>query len=429
MIIRFASVFFLMFCLFALPANAIEKSDTLDSLIAEDSLYNPSSSFMNKVQQKSELKSIGFRAYVDSGLNSDDKFVRFSYRLIIVLFFVFIATFLFIIGNRFLVEYLKRKKSKINDKIEELIAIYISVDKDSKQELMEICDELNSMQKNKTARRIILKNILSVDLAFSGESNIQLRKLYTNLNYHKRAIQKLRSESWAKRAKAIRELAQMDIVETTEEIRFSLNHINPVLRLEAGIALLKLDKANPFSFLEVNRELTIWQQMNLLEIIRNHKSLKVPSFKPWLHSKQESIIEFSVKLISYYQQLDAIDDLRQLLKHASPIIRLEAVKCLGTLEMEDAIEDLFLVYELEKEESVRLQCIKSIAYLGGESSVVFLEKVLLSGNADEILIAAISLRESGVKGTALLETHLNTKDANLLKALKHALDENLISNR
>ncbi len=429
MVNNIVSILFLIFCLTITSSNATNKNDKIDSLLVDDSLYNSSSSFMNKAQLKSELKSIGFKDYIDAGLNNEDKFVRFSYRMIIALLIIFISTFIFIISNRFVAEYLKRKKSNINDRVEELISIYISIDKDSESESDEIYMELKSFLKNKTARRIILKNILSVDNSFSGESNIQLRKLYTKLNYDKRALQKLRSESWAIRAKAIRELSQMDIVETTDIIRKSLDHINPVLRLEAGIALLKLDKANPFSFLDVDRELTTWQQMNLLEIIRKVKSLKVPNFKRWLYSKQESIIEFSIKLISYYQQLDAVDELKLLLTHKSATVRFELVKCLGTLEMEEVIDDLIVVYESEKEEAVRLQCIKSIAYLGGEASIVFLEKVLLSGISVEMLVAAIAIRESGVMGTIKLKEYLNTEDVQLLKVLKHALDENLIDSK
>lgn len=426
MINKFASILFMAFFLCISSANASIKNDSIDSLLVEDTLYNSSSSFMNRTQAKSELKPIGIKGYIEAGVNSEDKFVRLSYRLIIALFIVFISTFIFIISNRFVAEYLKRKKLKINDRIEELIALYINIEKDSDVEIDEVFNELKSMQKNKTARRIILKYILSVDLAFAGESNLQLRKLYTRLNYHKRAMHKLNSESWSVRAKTIRELSQMDIEETTDEIRKSLNHINPVLRLEAGIALLKIDKANPFSFLEVERELTAWQQMNLLEIIRNSKLLKVPSFKKWLHSKQDSIVEFSIKLISYYQQLDALEDLKLLIKHKNASIRFEVVKCLGSLEMEEVIADLIQVYRLEKDEKVRIQSIKSVAYLGGESAILFLEEVLHSSISVEMLTAAIALRELGDVGVSKLYEHTNTTDMQLLKVLRHALDENLI---
>ncbi len=195
-----ASFLFFLFCLTNSSSFATQNIDTvvaiesIDSLSIDDSLYNPSSTFMNKPKIKSELKAIGFIDYVDAGLHNEDRFVKFSYRLIIILFVIFIATFLFIISNRLLVEYFKRKKLKINDRIEELIAIYISLENDSKIESDEICNELKFMQKNPTAKRIILKNILSVDHAFSGESNNQLRLLYTSLNYHKSALQKLKSE-------------------------------------------------------------------------------------------------------------------------------------------------------------------------------------------------------------------------------------------
>ncbi len=425
---KYISKIFLLLLLFVLTLNsAYADSLFVDSTKQElgDTLYRSSSSFTNKPVVTKEQESLSIRAYFENGFDNEDRFIRFSYRLIIILFIIFIATFSFIIINRFIVEYFKRRKLKINDRIQELIAIYTSLDSTNQQEQLEIIDELKTMQKNPTARRIILKNILSVDLAFSGESSIQLQELYTSLDYLKSAKKRLKSETWSTRAKAIRELAQMGKEETKTEIRESLFHINPVLRLEAGVALLKLDKESPFSFLDVDRELTTWQQMNLMEFIRNNKSLKVPSFKKWLNSKQESIIEFSIKLISYYQQFDALEELTQLLKHANWKIRLATIKCLGSFEIEEVVPTLISCYKIEENDEVRIQCIKSIAVIGSEEALDFLEKVVISSIHDERLTAAIALREQGEIGVNRLKELLSKNDEELTKILRHALDENL----
>lgn len=401
----------------------------VDSLVNEaDTLNYSSATFSNSDLSKNKrMSQLSWREYVMSGFNDEDKFIRFSYRLIILLALVFLLIFLFIITNRLWVEFFKRKKRKINDRIEELIASYITSDHENESSDTEaIVEELHRMQKSPTARRIILKYLLLIDMSFKGESIAYLRKLYVALNFHKRALKKLKSESWAKRAKVIRELAQMDRVEAKEEIAKSLNHISPVLRLEAGIALLKLDKENPFAFLDVDRELTHWQQINLMDIIRNAKTIAVPSFKKWLNSKQASIVEFSVRLIAYYQQMDAVDDLVRLLKHPQPSVRLEVVKCLGVLEIEEAVSALILQMETEQNADVRLQCIKSIGYLNVDASFGFLEIMVSVGNVDESLAAAIALRNTGASGITLLKSKLELNNEIAVRSIKHALDDNLV---
>lgn len=409
----------------SITTSAVDTTLSVD----DDTLYNSSSSFTNKSVQLKEKAETGIIEYFKNGFNNEDKFVRFSHRLIVILFFIFIATFCFIIINRFIVEYFKRKKLKINDTIEELVAIYLSTEKNEIEEQNKIILELQKLKKNKTAKRILLKNILSVDLAFSGESNLQLRKLHEALNYHIDAKKRLNSESWATRSKAIRELAQMRREEFSDEIRKSLNHINPVLRLEAGVALLKLDHETPFSFLDVDRELTTWQQMNLLEYIRNTNTLKVPNFSKWLHSRQDSVVEFVVKLISHYQQFDALPVLKTLLSHKNWAVRLEVVKCMGSFEFEEIADDLIEFYKTESREEVRIQCIKSIARIGSSNALEFLVSVISNQLYDEKITAAIALREIGAQGINQLKSLLSSYNEEVLKVTRHALDENLILSR
>lgn len=401
--------------------------DTLKS--EEDSLFYSAGSFMNSPSQKKEdMKSIGFVEYLKSGINNTDPFVKFSYYLIIILFFLFVITFLFIILNRLVAEYFKRRKAEIIDEIEELIANYMSLNsEDSLEELEDVKNSLKKINKNSIAKRITLKYLLSIDNAFSGDSNTHIKNLYLFLDYHIAAKRKLKSESWSVRAKAIRELSQMDYTEATPEIRKSLNHINPVLRLEAGIALLKLDKENPFALLDVDRELTYWQQMNLLEIVRLNKFITPPLFSKWLHSKQETIIEFSIRLIEYFQQLEAKDELLKLLNHPKESIKIQVIKCLGRLDIEEAITDLVSLHQNETSKEVRIACISSIAQISSMDALDFLVSQLDNEDIDEVLTIAISLRDVGNMGVDLLKQSLEESNEGSVKykAIIHALDENL----
>lgn len=273
-----------------------------------------------------------------------------------------------------------------------------------------------------------MRYILKIDKSFSGSIDSHIRDLYVALNYHKKAIRNLTSENWGVRAKAIRELAQMDRVEATNQIKLSLNHINPVLRLEAGIALLKLDKDQPFALLGVNRELTLWQQVNLFEIVRNGIAGNVPLFKTYLNAKQSSIVVFSIKLIEYFQQLDALDELVKLIKNANESIRLQVVETLGVLESEESVEAIINHFEFEENNSIRLACIRSLGKLNTPETLAVLLRILSSSNSEEVLHAAIAIRDTGQMGRKVLENEVSLSKIGTIKykALQHALDSNLV---
>lgn len=408
------------------------------SVLAQDSLKNdsliiPSNVFSN-APTNLEIKSENNFMFekILYGYNNPDFASRLAYRLIIILFIIFLTIFLFIFINRVRVEAYKKIKKRYDNRIEELIAEYISLNQNtSLKEIEEIKAELIKITKKRIGSKLILRTILSIDHAFTGESNLHLRALYVSLGYHKKAKSRLKSENWSVRAKAIRELSQMDRFEYTDEIRKSLTHINPVLRLEAGIALLRLDKENPFSLLDIDRELTSWQQVILFDLIKNTSSIKVPNFSKWLTSKQDSIVEFSIKMIMHFQQLESLEKLHFLLQHSSWVIRARLVNCYASLEHEDVRDLIEKLYLAESNAEVRLECIHYMKKLNTKESKDILNGWFFKTNeTEEILEITISFRELGESGIDWLTRtkSLLVDDLVRTRAINHALDNNLFIN-
>lgn len=417
------------FIFFLILSKSLLAQDSLN----KDSLFIPSNTFSNAPSRlETQSKNNFMVEKILYGYNNPDFASRFAYRLIIFLFFIFLVIFLFIFLNRLRVETNKKIKKRNIHKIEELVAEYLSLNHNTAiEETEKIKSELAKIAKMRFGSKLILKTILNIDHAFTGESNLHLRALYVDLEFHKKAKKRLRSENWSIRAKAIRELSQMDRFEYTEEIRKSLIHINPVLRLEAGIALLRLDRENPFSMLDVDRELTAWQQIILYDLIKNTSSIKVPNFSKWISSKQESIVEFSIKMIMHFQQFETLENMLSLLKHSSYLIRARVVNCFATLEYEEALHTISDLYLEEANNEVRLECIRYMKKLNTIDSREILSSWFLNAsNSDEILEIAISFREVGELGMSwLVETKAKLKEDMLrTKAISHALDNNLFVN-
>jgi HEAT repeat protein len=375
-------------------------------------------------------KPIGVWNYILSGFNNSDPIIRFCYWFVLICMIVFVGIGMFIIANRNVVSFYKKRKKQVFQDLQDLLSEYIYLEDDefSLKRKSEIKTEL--IQINLTSNyysRLLRTELLDIHKQFKGDVSSSLRQLYIELNFHKKAIKKLRYDNWTVRSAMIRELAQMEIVEAAPKIKFSLNHINPTLRLEAGIALLKLDKENPFALLEVDKELTQWQKINLLEAIITSTNLEIPSFKKWLSSKQPTVVIFALIMIEYYQQLDAEDEIIALLDHTNEEILKQAIKVLGSLESFMSEAKLIQIFYNTESYYTKQNIIEAISKIGSEDSLEFLLSLLSTNNRDIALQSAYAIKGLGQKGLKILNEKLESLSADLLeyKVIKHSLDEYL----
>ncbi len=392
----------------------------------------PSDGFTNSTidltKENSPKAASSVWEYILSGFNNSDPIIQFCYWFSFICLLLFIGISLFLIFNRYVVAYFKNRKSKIYHEIQELLTEIIYADESEGERKQEIIHRLNKIRYTSNFYSNLLRSeLLELHKQFKGESADVLRGIYIQLKFHVSAMNALHSESWTRRSSAIRELSQMDIEEAAQHIRKSLNHINPTLRLEAGIALLKLDKKNPYALLDTDKELTEWQQVCLLNAIITGKDIEIPMFSKWLSSKQTSIQIFSLRMIEYYHQLGAEFDIIQLLKSNQTNLQLNAIKTLGSLESFEAIPDLMELYKQSESTDIKQAIIESIAKIGAQDSLDFLIKSLHNKNRDVALTAAYAIKSIGAKGKQLL---LETKNISMPGSLEysvitHCLDEYL----
>lgn len=405
-----------------------------DSTIQTDSVFIiPSESL---TQKRLELKSTqtatnySISNYIKSGFSNSDAIIKFCYWFVFVCLAFFLGIAFFIIGNRNLVSFYKKRKKEVYQDLQELLTeyIYLEEDEDSAKRKLEIRTELTKINLTSKFYSKLLKNeILDLHKQFKGDSSIVLKQLYIDLGFEKSAMKKLRYDNWTVRSAKIRELAQMEITDAAPKIKLSLNHINPTLRLEAGIALLKLDKENPFALLDIDKELTKWQKINLLEAIITSSELVIPQFKKWLKSKQPSVVIFALIMIEYYHQLDAEEDIIELLDSDNEEVLNQAIKTLGVLESFTAENKLIEIFNSSNSYYTRQSIIDAISKIGSEDSLEFLLKQLQIDNRDLALQSAYAIKNIGIKGVDILKERLLLVSEDVLeyKIIKHSLDEYL----
>ncbi|MFA5814882.1 MAG: SPOR domain-containing protein [Bacteroidales bacterium] len=87
-----------------------------------------------------------------------------------------------------------------------------------------------------------------------------------------------------------------------DEIERCLNSTNEVLRMEAELALIRLDIDDPFSFLDkLHQEFTSWEQLHVFEMIKRNR-VSIPDFSRWLNSPNETIVLFCRRMIGAFKQ-------------------------------------------------------------------------------------------------------------------------------
>ena len=272
--------------------------------------------------------------------------------------------------------------------------------------------------------QVLIEQIVALHKNLSGATAATLRELSLELAFDEDAKRRLRLRNWASRAKAVRELSQMDITEAEPEIAKLLNHPSAVLVLEVQIALLKLKPDHPFYFLEETEgEITEWQQLSLLAMISHSPTFKIPDFSHWLDASNDSVVLFSTKMINCYNQLAAADKLIRTLSHPNERVRREVIKSLGDLEVAAADGALISRYPNETE-TTQAEILVTLGKIGTENAVAFLSQALHSPQFLLAFNAARGLVLTGPTGTRLLKEAAQTTP-DLERIHQHLMDAHL----
>jgi hypothetical protein len=272
-------------------------------------------------------------------------------------------------------------------------------------------------------KQILIDEIMQLYANLSGEISNKLRELYLDLGLDNESVQKTKSPQWHVRAKGFRELAQMNIQTVNAEIELCLNSPNDILRMEAQLAMVRLNFEEPFSFLnKLQQPFTSWEQLHVYEMIQRYQ-IAIPEFSFWLSSRNETIVVFAIRMIRAFKQENAFALLIPFLKHENYEIREETFMTLGDLGNPQALSLLQERFGYEAQPG-RLQILRAIGKIPDEANVEFLRGVLEPSSELRLEAAdALARIESfGVKG---IETILKRSDEDLQAVARHILDNKI----
>lgn len=349
----------------------------------------------------------------------DDIPVLLKTNLLLAISFITITIllFIFLVIVRRTRNRISRRKLQSRIVIEEFITtlLFSDIFKEGSKSLENKISDFakNNLNKN-INREIAIKLLTELHRNISGESAERLTYLFRKFNLHTYAIKRIEISPWDIKAKSINELAEMDISEASNTILKYINHPQPKVRLEAQVALIKLGKDSPLSFLdEIEKPFTEWQQIQFSNAFDSYYHDEMPDFSKWLNHKLPSITIFCIRMIAKQNAFQNVQHIRDLLFHPLPEIRKEAIIALRKLEDYSSVKILIEIYVGEGL-TVKQEILRNITALGNSEHLHFLVQNLNYDHFEIKFLAAKAISKMGDEGKKILNEVILKKDA-LLK--------------
>ncbi|MFX0557014.1 HEAT repeat domain-containing protein [Maribacter sp. CXY002] len=272
-------------------------------------------------------------------------------------------------------EKIREKKMELSPIISEFLFYDEKGDKIEKINYIGLKIQVRELIKNTFDRKVLTEILMDLRKDVSGATRTELFHIYQDLELHKDAYKKLKSLRWEIVSKGIYELTQMHVEESYGYITKFINDKRPTIRKQAEIATVTLKEEGIAFFLDHTKfKISEWQQLKLLDVVRNIEDLQPPSFRLWLTSKNNHVVLFSLRLIKYFNQNDASASLIQLLNHKNHTIKREAITCIKEFNVKEAIPELKQIFGPCNTDS-KLFILDAISTLGNESDLEFLKQV------------------------------------------------------
>lgn len=352
------------------------------------------------------------------------------------LFFVLLATVLFSIGvvmvlsifvSRLSKNYRSTQEAKAKRQFQEILNMIVVTELQFTSERTPLSNfRLSEIQKiingSSFRAQICINQIRELKKNLTGASAQSLCMLYRSLDLHLNSYKKLRSFSWRKKALGIRELAELECNHFISFIEPNLASKNKLLREESFIAMAKLNKSNPLSFLDsYSGKITDWIKINIYHHLAAQEKKNLPDFSRWFKSTNHSVSLFSMSMALQFRQMQAVPAMAELLRSADPELVIFALKCLGELDAYQYADDVAsLKTKAISDDRIAVAFLKTLSRIGDPEKHNAEVKQFLKHEKQEVRFEAIaSLRKLSASSDDFTSQIASQNDEQLSAMAKH----------
>ncbi|MDP4210100.1 MAG: HEAT repeat domain-containing protein [Bacteroidota bacterium] len=260
---------------------------------------------------------------------------------------------------------------------------------------------------------------LTGDIAFIAKD------LYYKLKLTEDAGRAFRYGRWPKKIKAVQEAACFDYKAPITLIQQLISSRNEVLRMEAQIALIRLDDSpDALSFLKFYKyTLSEYEYIHIINAIE-HENQNI-NLEPLFESSNDTVVIFALRLSGHLGQVNNYDRIIELLRHGSPRIREASIFALGQLSLPQSVEPLMNFYQIETYQN-KINILKVIQRLPIQSCQPWLIKTIKEEHDYAIRLAALkALQNTNRTGEDIIKISFVEADDELRSLIRHVNDKRI----
>ena len=272
-------------------------------------------------------------------------------------------------------EAVKLQKRELAPMISNFLFYQHEAEDEDRESYIRMKIEIRELLKVPLNREVMTEILMDLRMDVSGEARERLFQLFQDLGLDRDSFRKLESWRWERVSQGIVELTEMHVEKAYPFIRKFVNDRRGVIRKQAQLATVMLREEGIAYFLDTARyRISEWQQLKLLEILRQREAFNPPRFRAWLTSENRDVVLFALRLIRYYRQNDAELALVTLLRHRSQVVRAAALECIREFRFQSALEPMKALFAASNEE-LKLLILDTLGLIATEAELGFLESV------------------------------------------------------
>lgn len=316
--------------------------------------------------------------------------VQLVWRISVVLFLTIILLTIYLKVIRYHLRKKENEYKTFKKEYEALLVEYLYADKENEQisnEQQSIILKIKTHIPIKYKRKMVISVLYNLMNEVSGEMADSIKTLYYQTGLIDYALTRLKNKNWFVIAKGIGELRRFKVEEAHDEVAKFIKHPKNEVRKETQLYLVNLFRFEGLSFLnELKTPLSEWAQLQLLEVLQKFDDQQICDIKPWLKSKNDTVVLFALKLAQLYNQFEVKDILIELLSHKEKEIRICVIEVLTNLygiEAKEMLKTNFNQLSIEEQ----LSFFKLLENLVDPSDETFIEQHLFHKNFEIQLLA------------------------------------------
>ncbi|RZS98070.1 hypothetical protein BC751_3702 [Cecembia calidifontis] len=357
-------------------------------------------------------------SFVENGILS-------IYGVLFILFFGLLTASIFLtLQFQIKRNYIKRKREKIKFEIYDFFSELVFSDDQSEYHYD------NQIQNFKQkipvdaywCKDLLLYNIINLAKNFKGEQYNRLLAITFKFGLMDYIHSLLSSGFWYMKSKGIYFLKELNYYQSAESIFPFIFSKQANLRFPALLGYISLAKKNPLDVIkEYSNSLSPLEMISLMDVIKKRKLKKPDNLKNWLSLKEDTLLIFALKLVSYYNDLDSAPEVMNLIDNPNQRVRNEVFKSIGKLLLFEAEEVLIKSFYHENDQN-QIEIIRTLKEIGGQDTIEFLYYILTLKRSSEVKMAAMNALKALDKNFSKIN-FLEDKKLDLMK--KHVEDRYL----